>query len=103
MRRRGVSPWLIAERNRVRTAPTQGVAHRLAQGENVFHVWREENTTPLRKLARLSGVDYYRICAFEAGQALPYPDELEALAKALRVTPDLLTLPAQAPTDERAG
>ena len=93
VRGRQESPWLIAERNRIRTEPTQGVANRLSQGENVFQVWREENTTPQRKLARLSGVDHHRISAFEAGQAVPHADELEALAKALRVAPELLVPP----------
>ena len=90
MRRRQESPWLRAERNRVRTAPTQGIAHRLADGETTFQAWRVENTTTVRKLVRLTGIDINRLLAFEAGRALPQADELEALAKALRVTPELL-------------
>lgn len=97
VRRRQQSPWLLAERNRVRTTPTMGVASRLAQGENVFQVWREENATAQRTLALLSGVDYDRISLFESGLAMPHPDELEGLAKALRVTPDLL-MPASEPS-----
>jgi transcriptional regulator with XRE-family HTH domain len=95
MRRRQDSPWLVAERQRVRTAPTQGVAHRIADGETAFQAWRVENTTPLRKLVRLTGIDINRLLAFEAGRALPHADELEALAKALRVTPELLMPPAE--------
>ena len=103
VRRRQESPWLRAERNRVRTAPTLGVANRLAQGENVFRVWREENATAQRTLARLSGVDYDRISLFEQGLALPHPDELAGLAKALRVMRELLMPPAAEPADgERA-
>jgi len=90
VRRRQDSPWLVAERNRVRTEPTQGIAHRLADGETTFQAWRVENTTTLRKLVRLTGIDINRLLAFEAGRALPHADELEALAKALRVTPELL-------------
>lgn len=90
MRRRQESPWLVAERNRVRTAPTQGVAHRIADGETTFQAWRVENTTPVRKLARLTGIDVNRLLAFEMGHALPQADELVALAKALRVVPELL-------------
>jgi len=80
----------MAERNRVRTAPTQGVAHRIADGETPFQAWRVENTTPLRKLVRLTGIDINRLLAFEMGRALPHPDELELLATALRVIPALL-------------
>jgi len=102
MRRRGVSPWLIEARNRVRTAPTQGVAHRIADGETAFQAWRVENSTPLRKLVRLTGIDINRLLAFEGGRALPHADELEALAKALRVTPDLLMPPLDADHGEPA-
>ena len=98
MRRRQESPWLVAERNRIRTAPTQGVAHRLAAGENVFQVWREETTLAQRKLARLSGVDYDRISLFERGLAQPHPDELAGLAKALRVARELLMSLSAEPT-----
>ena len=99
VRRRQESPWLRAERNRLRTAPTQGIADRLAQGENAFQVWREETTLAQRKLARLSGVDYDRISLFEQGLALPHPDELHGLAKALRVIPELLMPPVVGPSD----
>jgi len=103
MRRRQESPWLVAERNRIRTAPTQGVAHRIADGETSFQAWRVENTTPIRKLVRLTGIDINRLLAFETGHALPQADELEALAKALRVVPELLMPAAAEPADgERA-
>jgi transcriptional regulator with XRE-family HTH domain len=72
-----------------------GVARRLSEGENVFQVWREETALSQRKLARLSGVDYDRISLFEYGLAAPHSEELEALAKALRVTPDLLMPPTE--------
>jgi len=103
MRRRQDSPWLIAERNRVRTTPTQGIVSRLSEGENVFRVWREETTLTLRKLARLSGVDYDRLQLFEYGRALPHLEELEGLAKALRVAPDLLMPKMPEPTDGDAS
>lgn len=99
MRRRQDSPWLVAERNRIRNAPTQGVAHRIAQGENRFRVWREETTLTLRRLARLSGVPTDRIDLFEQGYAVPHPDELEGLAKALRVAPALLIPSVTEPAD----
>ena len=99
MRRRQESPWLRAERNRVRTAPTQGIANRLADGETTFQAWRIENTTTLRKLVRSTGIDINRLLAFEVGHALPHADELEALAKALRVIPELLMPPVAEPTD----
>jgi transcriptional regulator with XRE-family HTH domain len=103
MRRRQESPWLVAERNRVRTTPTQGILHRLADGETTFQAWRVENTTPIRKLARLTGIDVNRLLAFETGRALPHADELEVLAKELRVIPDLLMPPmAEPPDGERA-
>ena len=97
MRRRGTSPWLLAERNVVRTKPTQGVAHRIADGETPFQAWRVENTMPVRKLVRLTGIDINRLLAFEMGHAFPHADELEALAKALRVTVALLVLPCMTP------
>lgn len=101
MRRRGVSPWLIEERNLVRTAPTPGVIHRVADGETTFQAWRIENTIPVRKLARLTGIGFDRLLAFEMGHALPHVDELDALAKALRVTPELLVPTQSEPTDGR--
>ena len=91
MRRRQDSPWLVAEKKRIRTTPTQGVAHRIAGGETPFLAWRVENAMTLRKLARLTAIDPDRLVSFEAGHILPHHDELEALSKALRVTPDLLT------------
>lgn len=90
MRRRGKSPWLEAEKNRIRTVPTQGIAHRIASGETPFHAWRVESTTTTRKLAR-DRIAESRIDRFERGEAFPHADELEALAKALRVIPELLT------------
>jgi len=102
VRRRQDSPWLVAERNRVRTEPTQGIAHRIADGETAFQAWRVENTTTLRKLVRLTGIDINRLLAFEAGRAVPHADELEALAKALRVTPGLLMPPVEPADGEPA-
>lgn len=103
MRRRGVSPWLIEERNRVRTAPTPGVIHRVADGETTFQAWRIENTTPIRKLARLTGIAIDRLLSFETGHAFPHADELEILAKALRVTLELLVPSQSEPADGRAA
>ena len=94
MRRRGKSPWLEAEKNRIRTVPTQGIAHRIASGETPFYAWRVESTTTVRKLARDSGIAEDRIDRFERGCAFPHADELEALAKALRVIPELLMAPS---------
>ena len=103
MRRRGKSPWLEAEKNRIRTEPTQGVAHRIADGETPFLAWRTENATTPGRVARAAGTTTARIDLFERGAALPHPDELEALAKALRVLPELL-VPAQAePADGEPG
>lgn len=79
--------------------PTQGIGYRIADGENAFQVWREETTLTLRKLARLSGVPTDRIDLFERGYAVPYPDELEGLAKALQVTPELLVPSVTEPAD----
>lgn len=90
MRRRQDSPWYVAEKMRVRTAPTPGIAYRIADGENPFLAWRVENATTPRKLARLTGIDSNRLIAFEMSRAFPNPEELEALAKALRITPELL-------------
>lgn len=103
MRRRGKSPWLEAEKKRVRTCAPQGVTHRIASGETAFEAWRVENTTPIRKLARLCGIDVNRLLLFEAGHAMPHADELEALAAALRVTPDLLVPPAADRPDGEIG
>jgi transcriptional regulator with XRE-family HTH domain len=89
----------VAERNRVRTAPPPGVRHRVADGETTFQAWRVENTTPVRKLARLTGIDVDRLLAFEMGHALPQADELDVLAKALRVIPELLMPPVAEPAD----
>lgn len=99
MRRRGKSPWLEAEKKRVRAAAPMGVAHRIACGETPFQAWRVEDTMTLRKLARLTGIPSDRLLLFEGGAALPDEDELAALAVALRVTPDLL----RAPTAESAS
>lgn len=90
MRRRAKSPWLEAEKKRVRNAAPQGVAHRIMLGETPFQAWRVENATTLHKLARLTGIDRNRLLLFEDGRALPDADELAAIAAALRVTPDLL-------------
>jgi len=99
MRRRQESPWLVAERNRVRTAQTPGVANRIADGDTPFQAWRVENTTTIWKLVRLTNIDANRLLAFEADHAFPHLDELEALAKALRVVPQLLLPPAAKPAD----
>jgi transcriptional regulator with XRE-family HTH domain len=88
MRRRGKSPWLEAEKTRVRTTAPMGVAHRIASGETAFYAWRVENATPVKKMVRETGIPANRLDLFEMGYALPHPDELEALAKALRVTPE---------------
>lgn len=103
MRRRGKSPWLEAEKNRIRTSAPQGVAHRIADGETPFLAWRTENATTPGRLARAAGTTTARIDLFERGLAMPHPDELEALAKALHVTSDLL-MPRQAePADGESG
>lgn len=99
MRRRQESPWLVAERKHVRTAPTPGVANRIADGDTPFQAWRVESTMTIWKLVRLSNIDVNRLLAFEAGHAFPQPDELEALAKALRVAPELLLPPAATRSD----
>jgi len=96
MRRREKSPWLEAEKKRIRNAPTQGIAHRIAGGETPFLAWRVEGTMGLRKLARLTGVSVDRLLLFESGNALPHDDELEAIATALRVVPALLMPPNSA-------
>lgn len=90
MRKRQPSPWLLAEKERTRTAPPQSVTHRLGLGDNVFQIWREENCFSLRQLARRSGIDSERLLSFEFGPIQPDADELVRLAKALRVTTDLL-------------
>jgi hypothetical protein len=90
MRRRGKSPWLELEKNKVRTVAPPGVADRIASGETPFQAWRVETTITMRKLARLTGIETHRLYLFETGRALPQADEIEALASALRVTPELL-------------
>lgn len=52
-----------------------------------------ENTIPIKKLARLTGIDVDRLLLFEAGHGMPQADELGALAAALRVVPELLVAP----------
>ncbi|WP_442678299.1 helix-turn-helix domain-containing protein [Sphingomonas sp. ASY06-1R] len=85
-----MSPWLIAERERVRTQPTQGVAHRIAGGDNPLMAWRVETGLTIRKLDRLTGICCDDLCRMEIGQLQPTDAEIEALAKALRVVPDLI-------------
>lgn len=101
MQRRGKSPWLKAEKNRVRTAPTQGISHRIACGETPLYAWRVESTITTRKLSRETGIAAARVDLFEMGRAVPLPDELEALAKALRVVPELLVPQPKAPNGDR--
>ena len=103
MRRRGTSPWLEAERQRVRTEMPAGVAHRIACGETTFEAWRIEGAMTWRKLARLTGIASSRLLLFERGHALPDADELAALATALRVRPDLLVPPAVELSDGACG
>jgi len=103
MRRRGVSPWLLAERNRVRTAPTQGVASRLADGENPIAAWRIESGLSTRQLDRKTGIAAHSLNSMELGLVTPTREELEKIAAALRVVPDLLTLPEPESADERTG
>ena len=90
MRRRGKSPWLEAEKNRVRTAPTQGIAHRLADGENPLAVWRIETGLSVRQLDRKTGIAAYDLTCMEQGLLTPTLEELEKIAAALRVIPELL-------------
>lgn len=103
MRRRGKSPWLEAERKRIREEAPQGVLSRIADGESAFLAWRTENATTPGRLARASGIPIDRIDRFERGLALPHPDELEGLAKALRVVPELLMRPRAEPDGEEPG
>jgi len=90
MRRRQDSPWLVAERNRVRTEPTQGIAHRIADGESPLMAWRVESGFTIAKLDRLTGIAGQRLVDLEIGKEQPQPDELAAIAKALRVAIALL-------------
>ena len=99
MRRRGKSPWLEAEQKRVRTATPPGTAHRIACGETPIQAWRTEATMPVRKLARLTGIDMDRLLLFEEKRALPAGDELAAIATALRVMPELLMSPVGEPAN----
>lgn len=103
MRRRAKSPWLEAEKTRVRTAAPLGVAHRIASGETAFYAWRVENATTVKKLVRQTGIPARRIDLFEMGHAFPHRDELEVLSEALRVMPELLMPPAAEPTDDERG
>ena len=101
MRRRQESPWLLAERKRIRTEPTPGVAHRLADGENPIAAWRIETGLSTRQLDRKTGIAGHSLNSMELGLITPTPEEIERIAAALRVVPDLLTLPE--PGDERTG
>jgi hypothetical protein len=89
MRRRGKSPWLEAEKNRVVTANPQGVAHAIAGGATPLYAWRVQRTFTVAKLARLTKLSGQRLMSLEGG-ATPFPDELEALSAALKVAPELL-------------
>lgn len=60
MRRCGVSAWVLAERNRVRTPSTRGVASRLADGENPIAAWRIETGLSTRQLDRKTRIAVHR-------------------------------------------
>lgn len=94
MRRRGTSPWLIAERNRPIERMLPCVAERIAQGEHPLEVWAQQQSVPLRTLARRSKIDMSRLLDIVHGAPMA-GDETELLAKELRIVPGLLASVAQ--------
>ena len=80
MRRRQESPWLLAERKRIRTEPTSGVAHRLADGENPIAAWRIETGLSTRQLDRKTGIAGHSLNSMELGLITPTPEEIEKIA-----------------------
>lgn len=90
MRRRGISPWLVKARDQIRTAPSPGVAHRIADGDTPIAAWRVECGFSINTLSRLTNIDGWRLIDIESGLAPAHADEMNVIATALRVTPSLL-------------
>lgn len=93
MRRRQDSPRSVADRNRVRTEPTAGVAHRIADGDTPLAAWRVERCITIAKLDRLTGIAGQRLIDLQIGKAVAHPNEIAAIAAALNVIPALLIPP----------
>ena len=91
MRKKGVSPYLLVERQRIRTAPTAGIAHRIADGETPLAAWRVESAMTIARLDRLTGIAGERLIQIEAGHVTATEEELHAIAKSLKLAPELLT------------
>lgn len=89
MRRRGKSPWLIAEQNRILTEMPPAVARSIADDDTALAAWRLHRCHTIAKLARLAKIPSERLYRLEQG-AVPHPDELAALAAALKIIPELL-------------
>lgn len=93
MRRRGTSPWLKEQRNRTLDQMLPCVAERIATGEHPLEVWAQQQCMPLRTVARKTKIDMWRLLDVMRGCATLASDELEAVAKELRIAPHLLVHP----------
>ena len=94
MRRRGKSPWLEEERKRPLETILPCVAKRIAQGEHPLEVWAQQQCVPLKTIGRRTRIDMYRLIDVVHGTATLSGEEIEAVAKELRIGPHLLAIAA---------
>ena len=94
MRRRGKSPWLEEQRKRTLEAMLPCVAERIANGEHPLEVWAQQQCVPLKTIGRKTKIDMYRLIDVVHGTATLSEEEVEAIAKELRIAPHLLPIGA---------
>jgi len=90
MRRRGTSPWLKEQRNRTLDRMLPCVAERIATGEDSLEVWAQQQCVPLKTIARKTKIEMWRLLDVVRGCATLASDEVEAVAKELRIASHLL-------------
>lgn len=100
MRRRGTSPWLEEQRKRPVETMLPCVAERIAEGEHPLEVWAQQQCVSLKTIGRKTKIDMYRLIDVVHGTATLREEEVEAVAKELRIAPHLL--PAGAAKAQRA-
>ena len=91
MRRKGEKP---VPRTLLAITPSSPVMRMIADGDTWFNAWTFQQSTPLARLARMTGLTVARLYAIEHGDRVSRT-EIDALARAWSVSADGLigTLP----------